>query len=399
MNYNYPVVRLLWFFEVHFNLKYRIVFLVPFFLLPCLLLKLSGQTVRTYNRPGVMCYSELIFEDKAKDPKGVIVLDVGTKDIKAYATQNPYLDSGLFSDYNFLYINVLEKANALPLKCYEQIIDVNATINHIEASSYYFIDEITSDSDSLLANETERDYKFRIVIRHKAALADIKKHIDDAAASSVYAKPKVYTTAELDYCKMANYKNNLDVGINYSPVFLTGSKLGLNQTTIGLLGLSIKKHISQNNALLLNIGYSMTKKMKIQSELQSGTKDTLNSHALFTGEVLFRRYFSTTKPLHYYASLGLGMYWVNDVDLKRRKTSLWRDDQVNKYFVPVVDFGMEYRISPVLKVYTALPLRYFIGQSSGSNNTLGIGMNFGLSFTLNPGRISIPPTKEAEPLR
>lgn len=54
--------------------------------------------------------------------------------------------------------------------------------------------------------------------------------------------PIVYTTQEVDAVKMANYKKNFDIGFNYNPFFLTGTKLGIDKTAIGLLGISLKKH-------------------------------------------------------------------------------------------------------------------------------------------------------------
>ena len=348
----------------------------------------SAQTVRQYNNPNTSCYSETVFEKKAKNPKGVIVLEVSTTDIKSYALNNRFISSGLFVDYNFLYIHVIEKENDFPLNCYQQIINVNSYVHRIEKSSYYFINEKT-DVDQNTDNSGSKTRDFNIISAADKDLEHIVDEIEKKSTDTNYYMPVVYSTQEVDAEKMANYKKNFDIGFNYSPFFLTGAKLGIDKTAIGLLGLSFKKNTGHTAALVLNLNYSIANKTKTMQKLQTVSRDTINAHALFGAELSFRKSFSNEKPLRYFTSAGLGFYSLIDVKLRRKEKSVSKKNSENQYITLLYDFGLEYRLSPSLKVNAALPLKYFINNGgSGSLNTFGFGVNMGFSYTINPGSLA-----------
>jgi len=57
-------------------------------------------------------------------------------------------------------------------------------------------------------------------------------------------------------------------------------------------------------------------------------------------------------------------------------------------FTPLVEFGVEYRLSPYTKINVSMPFKYYIDQSGTKYNTFAYGLNFGFNFTLNPGKFS-----------
>ena len=376
-----PNIKILHSCEIKSNLLFLLIFCIS-------ISPLSAQTVHQYNNPGTVCYSETVFEKKAKNPKGVIVVEVSVADIKFHALNNGYISSGLFSDYNFLYIRVIEKQNNFPLNCYEQIINVNSFVNRIEKSSYYLISEENGFSQNDV-NSHPQKYEFKIIAAKDLELQQIKEEIKKKTTTTNYFMPIVYTTQEVDAVKMANYKKNFDIGFNYNPFFLTGAKLGIDKTAIGLLGISLKKNTSHTTALVLNLNYSIANKTKTKEKLQTVSRDTINAHALFGADLTFRKYYNNEEPLRYFSSAGLGFYSLIDVKLRRKQTSVSKKNSENQYITLLYDFGLEYRLSPSLKVNAALPLKYYINNGgSGSLNTFGFGVNMGFSYTLNPSNLA-----------
>lgn len=341
-----------------------------------------------YNNPNTECYSETLFVKNAENPKGVIVIPLSEDGIVSFSLKNRFSSSGLFADYNFLYVRVIVKKTPFPLNCYEQIINVNSFVHRIEKSSYYIINEQEKDPLQPASDAGANASKARMIYVQGKNLENIKDEIEKKSVGRAYHMPVEYTTKEKDAMKMQNYSKNFDVGLHYTPFFLLGPKLGIDKGAIGLLGVSASKNIGSKTAVLVNLNYSIANKTKTMEKLQNVSRDTINTHALFGAEVTFRKYFDDKKQLRYYSSAGLGFYSLLNVKLRRKQTSVSKKNNEDQYFTIVYDFGLQYRLSPALKVNAALPLKYFINNGgSGSLNTFGFGVNMGLSYTLNAGRI------------
>ncbi|MGS2740978.1 hypothetical protein [Sinomicrobium sp. M5D2P17] len=347
-----------------------------------------GQEVKTYNAPGKRCYSNTLFVKKAEDPQGVIVMDVQNKDIKTYAENNPLVTSGLFEAYNFLYIKILDEQSRNSASCYETITGVISQVYHIRKDAFYMIRNSSSDNRSG-PNGSGDSAELHVIYAPVQDVEDIKNSIDTMAAGKEYKIPEELTEKQRDSIKMKSFKGNFDAELHYAPVLLTGNKFGLQTDFIGVFGLSFKKNIGEKNALVLNLNYSRANKDKVQeSVISSGTKDTINTHALFGGELLYRTYIARRKQFRIFASGGAGFYSVNDVDLKKRKTtSVYRKRYESQYFTLLIEGGFEYRITPVLSVNSSVPLKYFISNKTPDLNTFSFGLNLGISFTLNTNRV------------
>nr|WP_315242186.1 hypothetical protein [uncultured Flavobacterium sp.] len=345
-----------------------------------------SQKIYEYNSPGANCYSQYLFKENAPLPKGVLVIDTKGEDLKTYSESNQYLNSGLFNDYNFLYINILDKENRNSLNCYNVVIYTVSYVRNINESVFFFVNpsqEIDPAGPFFIKNSS---YSFNIINRSQNSLELLKTELDAALLSKTYKNPKVYTSEEIQAEKMSNYRRNFDVAFFYSPLIFFGPKLNSTSDVVGTYGLSFKKSIGSQTAVLLNLNMGSKKpdQSAIMEQVQSNQKGNIYSFVLFGGELMFRYYDNPDKPLRLFTSLGFGMYSMTNIRIKIKSTGVSAKTNENSYYTPVLDAGLEYRITPLLKVNSSVPLRYFINKSDNSINTFTMGINLGISATINP---------------
>ncbi|MCD9576239.1 hypothetical protein [Flavobacterium soyae] len=348
-----------------------------------------SQKIYEYNSPGANCYSQYLFKENTPLPKGVLVIDAKGADLKAYNESNPYLNSGLFKDYNFLYINILSKENEIPLNCYNVIIYTVAYIHDVNESVFFLVSAsglTNPDAPFFIKNSS---YPFNIINNSQSSLEKLKTELDAALISKAYKNPKVYTSEEIQAKKMLNYKRNFDASFFYSPLVFFGPKLNSTSDVVGTYGLSFRKSLSSQTAVLLNFNMGSKKpdKSAIMQQVQSNQKGNIYSFVLFGGELMFRYYDNPDKPLRLFTSLGFGMYSMTNIRIKIKSTGVSAKTNENSYYTPVLDAGLEYRLSPVVKVNGSVPLRYFINKSDNSVNTFAMGINLGISATINPSAL------------
>ncbi|EJL62778.1 hypothetical protein [Flavobacterium sp. CF136] len=345
-----------------------------------------SQKIYEYNSPGANCYSQYLFKENAPLPKGVLVIDAKGEDLKTYSESNQYLNSGLFNDYNFLYINILDKENRNSLNCYNVVIYTVSYVRNINESVFFFVNpsqEIDPAGPFFIKNSS---YSFNIINKSPSSLEILKTELNAALLSKTYKNPKVYSNEEIQAEKMSNYRRNFDVAFFYSPLIFFGPKLNSTSDVVGTYGLSFKKSIGSQTAVLLNLNMGSKKpdQSAIMEQVQSNQKGNIYSFVLFGGELMFRYYDNPDKPLRLFTSLGFGMYSMTNIRIKIKSTGVSAKTNENSYYTPVLDAGLEYRITPLLKVNSSVPLRYFINKSDNSINTFTMGINLGVSATINP---------------
>lgn len=348
-----------------------------------------SQKIYNYNSPGANCYSEYIFKENAINPKGVIVVDVKGEDLKNYSQSNSYIDSGFFTDYNFLYIKLLNKEDVLSLSCYEVVINTVSYVHRIEESVFFLIYESGQTEHITPFLIKNNSYHFNIVDNNQDNLKILKSELDTLLINQNYGKPKAYTSEEIQAVKMSNYKQNFDVGFFCSPFVLFGQKLNTTSDVMATYGLSFKKSVGNKTAFIINlsIGTKKPDKNAIMEQVQSNEKGIISSYALFGGEFMFRYFNNPDKPLRLFSSVGFGMYSMTNIRIKIKSSGVSAKSNENSYYTPTLDMGLEYRLSPVLKVNSSIPLRYYINQSDNSANTFSMGLNLGFTVTLNPNTI------------
>jgi hypothetical protein len=397
----------------------------PVILLFSLAQEIYAQTVFKYNLPGYDCYSEYIITKTAVNPKGVIVLNANGADIRLYSQSNRYLSSGLFVNYNFLYLNILRPGNSNIEDCIDIVVHNVSNIHHIYEEAFYYLN---TDSAELKKNRTSL-HKLKTIHVTKRTLTGTLYSIDNAASSQPYKIPdNVLNSGYTDLQnaeRMSNYRRNFDVGLYYAPIFFTRKTSVHDKISLGNYGLSFTKSITQNSALKLNLGGSI--KRPDQSAIQSGMQskimtavqndedtlfinETLKGHVFFGGEINYRYSFNNTTVFRPYISVGIGSYTftklsgsitdtldISNIDMSNPSSmqNAMNPDELApnintvtaKYLCPMVEPGFEQRLSPGAKLNISVPFRCYIDQSGLNSNNISLGLNFGLSFCLNSGKL------------
>ncbi len=385
-----------------------------------------AQTVYKSNLPSSNCYNEFFFDERLKNAKGVIVLDAGGQDIQSFSTSNRFYRSNLFSSYNFLFINILHNGTSTNLDCIDVAIRSIANTHSINLVAFYLIMSEPVKGLSIQKPQN-KGYKFNVIQALDSNMQSFKKMLDTSTEGVPYnvirSEESLYDRFEI---RMANYKKNMDLGLYYAPIFLTGNKLSLDYGAFGSYGLSLKKNVGHRHAVKLNIGGALKKpdQSVIQSSLQSkmmsaiqNDEDTiyidelLNGHVFLGAELSYRYSFNSHKAFRPYFELGIGSSAftrisgriqdtidISDVDMSN--PSSIKDkignpaegggnivNSTKNYLTPMVDLGFEYRMSPGVKFNASVPFRYFVDRSRTSDNTFTFGLNFSLMFTMNPGKL------------
>ncbi len=385
-----------------------------------------GQTIYKSNLPSSNCYNEFIFDEKVKNAKGIIVLESGGQDIKSFATSNRFFQSNLFSDYNFLFINILHSGTVSSTDCIDVAIRSVANTYSINLAAFYLI--IPEPLNGLSIQRPQNiEYKFNVIQTVDSNIKSFKELLDRSTAGVPYyvikSEESLYDRFEI---RMANYKKNMDIGLYYAPIFLTGNKLSLDYSAFGTYGLSLKKNVGHRHAIKLNIGGALKKpdqsviQSSIQSKMMSAIQndedsiyidESLSGHVNLGAELSYRYSFNSHKAFRPYLGIGIGINSmtimsgriqdtidVSDIDMSNPSSiqdKIGSPDEgggnivnsTKEYLTPMVDMGFEYRMSPGVKFNASIPFRYFVDRSKTSDNTFSFGLNFSLMFTMNPGRL------------
>lgn len=392
-----------------------------------------AQRVYKYNAPGNDCYSEMVFEEKATNPKGVIVIDVKGQDIVTYSQNNSYINSNLFQNYNFLYVNVLNKGSASTVSCLDVVIRTVASTHRIYMSVFYVIVNSSSAKQAYIQKANDDSESFNLLYDGSLENKDVPSLLDNATKSQTYRVPvNLAINGDLETeAKMRNYKRNFDIGIYLSPLFLKDAKLGIKKNAVTTYGLSFAKNISTQFTIKANIGGSFNKpdqssiqsamRSKMQEAIKNGDStividQTLSGHIMIGADIAFKYYFAKTKRFRPYTSIGIGSYNITAISGRIQdtidisgidpqnpssmqsalgggttpsSTPAGMTNTKTSFLVPQFETGFEYRLSPVVKVNVSMPFKYFIDKTNSTLNTFTYGFNFGLSFTINPNKYKI----------
>lgn len=341
---------------------------------------LFSQKIYEFNSSGSNCYSQYMFQENSASPKGVLVIDADGGDLKTLSQNNIYVKSGLFMDYNILYINILNKENKNSLNCYNAIIYTICSIRGIRESVFFVISPSDDPTQTAIIYKNS-SYPFSIINHRHESLELLKSELDAQLLDKSYRTDKLYSYEEIRSDKMENYKDNFDVALFYSPLVLFGPKLNSTSDVVLTKGLSFRKSLTSQSTLLFNLNIG-NKKPNV--DMQPNQKGTIYSFVLIGTELMYRYYDSPRKPLRFFASFGVGGYSITNMKIKIRSSGPSIKSNISDYFTLIADAGLEYRISPIVKVSSSLPVKYFSNKTDKSGSTLGMGINIGISATLNP---------------
>jgi hypothetical protein len=396
---------------------------------------LTAQKVYKQNAPSSNCYCEMIFEETATSPRGVVVIDVKDADIKTYSRDNKYRD--LQANYNLLYIKLLNQGSAPPMQCYDAVITTISATDKVEKSVFYVIENPTDGANPIVKKGSGTIYPFNVIYDMDGDLGKLRRALDASTLNSTYAIPVNTFGSDPEWIKrMENYKGNHDVGIHIAPLFLTGAQLGIEKGAISPYGLSYAKNIGKQSTVKVGLSgfFKLPDTKSLQSgmqsrmfsALQSGEKaiyldEKLSGNIMFGSDVTFKYQFAKTKAFRPYVAAGLGAHMlinmsgslkdtidISNIDLNNPSSlqgAIGGDlggsgglpdgmSRINTLFIaPQVELGFDFRLSPVTKVNISMPFKYYMDMSKSGLNTFAWGFNFGLSFTLNPRKLPKPLNK------
>ncbi|MEM0578078.1 hypothetical protein [Flavobacterium polysaccharolyticum] len=340
---------------------------------------LFSQKIYEFNIPSAKCYSQYIFQENSASPKGVLVIDARGEDLITLSQNNIYVKSGLFTDYNIVYINILDKEINSSLNCYNAIIYTIASVRKIKESVFFLINTLDENKQKAIIYK-DSAYPFNFINNNHGSLEVLKAQLDTELNDKSYTTDKLYSYEDIQLDKMKNYKDNFDVGFFYSPFALFGPKLNSTSDVVVTKGLSFKKALTSQSTLLLNVSIG---NKKPEGGIEPGKKGTVRVFMLMGTELMYRYYDSADKPLRFFSSLGIGGYTMTNMKIKIKKGGVSTSSDSNQYFTFLADAGLEYRISPMFKISSSLPIKYFSNNINKNYNTLGVGINLGILATLN----------------
>lgn len=381
----------------------------------------NGQRVYNYNLPGYSCYCEMIMEETALKPKGVIVLDVFSDDILAFFKENPYTQNGGFSDYNFLLVKIINLGSSKPTDCYQVIANAAAYSSNINQLAFYHIEETAQGLITIRQGSGIGSFS-RVIYSGEFNLVRIKTALDETAVKVQYQLPD----SQAEYAsRLSNYRRNFDIGFSVMPSVLGGNKLGLDRSGLTVLGLTLSRSIFTNYSLKFSVFGSIkipdpeSLQSGIQSEIMAAVQrgssryyldEVISGHILAGGEISLRYYQEKSKQFRPFIAVGLGGYsFINisaqiqeviDIsnlsgggssiqDLIGGNTADLQNESINdvsRLIAPSLEIGFDYRLTPISKISISAPTRYYFDLSDTRNTALNLGLNFSLMFTLNSRR-------------
>lgn len=403
-------------------MKYNNVLFILVFLLPSFC---NGQKIFEYNTNGMQCHCELALEENWSNPIGVVIIEVQNEDLKIFIQQNQAKHKAVYENFNLLYIRFLNEKDRASLDCIEAVVNVVSMRYYIHRSVFYYIQN-TDENKSVLVNREMLEYDFNVIIplegdesnAHSIMVSDVinKKYAIDRVSSKSYE--------DLD-ALMKNYSRNFDLGLFYSPEILLGNKLISNRTVLSTVGISLMKALNQNHSVKLNLLGSIRKPNQagIQSGLQSkimtavqNDEDTLYINEELSGHVMtgfdlsYRYSFGDEEKLRPFISLGAGFYTmtaisgslidtldISDIDMSNPSSMQDAMDPNSmdpsmenistRYFTTRFEAGFDYRLSPWAKLNLSMPFKFYSDLTDLNSDTFSFGLNFGLSFCLNPRKL------------
>jgi hypothetical protein len=382
-----------------------------------------AQPIKAYNRPGNDCYCKSVYLKNSTEPRAVVVLDMDGLELTDLDSINPFVGSPIYHELDFLFLNIEELGNADVMDCYERVISTSAFVHRHYMDGYYLL----SKPSILLQRGAQTDptpTKYKLHPFDPVAPAEALVSIAALSKGKNVNVPPDGLDMTYRSMRMRNYKNNLDVGLGYGQLFLTGNELGLNRTDISAWSLSLTKSVHDRHAVRgrLGISFKMPNQKQLQGSMQSqvmsavqNDQDTLyidqtiSGHIMLGAELGYRYYGQKREAMRTFLGVGYGSYALTRISGTLRDTLDLTDIDISDpssmqdaigggdsddigllqervtYTVASLEVGFEYRFSPSVKFGVTLPVQFF-DPWEADTRTLLFGIQAHLTYTLNSGR-------------
>jgi hypothetical protein len=384
-----------------------------------------SQNIYSYNSPGSDCYCQLAYGEEPIAPIAVMVLDVGDKDLQHYLQDNKFLHSGVFTDIQFLYIKIINLGNVNRKRCLDILAKRSTRLKRINQKVVFLVEE-WEPSNVIVQEMDNNGLSITRILLANDGFQNLHEEVEKRVIGEPYKIFKPLSESEFMYQqKMANYVKNFDLSLFFSPTVLLGDQLGLDRGAISSYGISFSKNFKANQTARFTIGTSLripnqsAVQSRVQADVQSAVfagDDSLNinqnisGHILLFSQLAYKYYLSRDKRFRWFLGGGVGFTNVTSISgtidetidltaVDLNNPSSFQDafdpdeispelNQTNEnYLSGLLEFGFEYRMTPGAKLHASLPVRNYFDRNVNSAGTASFGLNFGLSFTINPGKL------------
>lgn len=403
--------------ELYFFVTGRTI--IQFTLLMLLCLPVQGQNLHTYNSPGQDCYCEFILTFNPSS-RGVIVLDTRGENVYSYAETNPIAISGLFKDYTFLYIDMIHTGSTSHGQCIDIVNQWATSIKYINQELIFYVtDSKLNDEEPDSYSSFQKPYR-RVFFRgndYQGLLSELEAL---TWGKSFVVKENLTNQKRIYNEKMANYSGNFDVSFFITPTILIGNQFYLERRAVTTFGLGVSKNLSARHTLGFSVdaslkppdqkGLEMSIRRDARDAILSGD-DTLfineqvQGHILYSFQFEYRLFFCGHNRMRWFLGAGIGFTKskfskgeiIESMDISNVSISDPSSIQDLADFNPIVyekglenfhgllEFGLQYRMTPVTKFDLSIPVRSYFDHSLTHSGNMIVGLNIGLSFTLNLG--------------
>ncbi len=385
----------------------------------------SSQQVHTYNSPGSDCYCAMTYGDQPNNPKGLLVIETNSEDVETYSRENFLLESGRFDDYLILYVEIKRLGAVSSKSCLEHVTKLYSGIKRINPEVIFILKEWIP-SHVVLQSVSTKGPKYATILYTKSGTEELRQNLDELVFSKPFKIKNDFTHEEVLYQeKMSNYAKNSDLSLFLFPSVLTGQRLGLDRGAITSYGISFSKNFKANQSARFTIGTSLkipnqsAVQSSIQSDVQSAVfagEDSLNINQEIAGHIVlftqldYKYFLTKDERFRWFVGAGAGFTNVTSIrgniddtidltSIDLNDPSSFQDafdqddispelDQTNEnYLTGQLEFGLEYRITPGAKFHASIPVKNYFDRNLNSTGSSSFGLNFGLSFTVNPGKL------------
>lgn len=384
------------------------------FLLVFLLLHLNNFAQKTYkhNSPGSDCYSAIyVYDSPEVHTLGTLILSVDQQTDLSGSHQHELILSGLFKQYTFVFIQVLNAGFTNEQECLSTIITSFSDAKKWSQESVFYLKK--SDTTQFISSPDGNNRFYQIEVAEDSAgelsnlLTELEKRTDQHVQHfAPHAKQEINRHTK-------NTAIETFLGIND----LSYAGFGLDKNRITSCGLNFSKRIFNSFSLETSLGFSLNKpgknelkaeaKSQVMSSIENGDSVAhillnVNGHLMFFGEVLMNYSFNNHQPLKPYVSMGIGCMWLNkynafyqdSLDVSGGVGGLINNPGAlsgkngttitkvkDQYFFIALEPGLELRLSSRIMFDAKIPFKVYAVNNAP---ILSWGATIGVGLTLNP---------------
>lgn len=369
----------------------------------CLLSQdILSQKKYKYNSPGSACYAEFqIVKARTVLKAGTLVIGTGTRSPEEYVSQCNLLESGLFDQFDFLFVQLLNSTEADSHAC------KNTIARYCDAPS-----------DNTFFVSSNRDLGGEALTIITCAAGYSLSYSGNLAEETIRDTLMAWNrrNAELSQKKTRTAPKQMPIvpGLHVELINTGRSDLGLNRKAVLLVGLSVSARLSEQISCSAFAGISINKPSRESIKSSAGSQvyqawsrgDSLarihidvEGHLVFQAGASLKYTFRHGKNFRPFMTIGGGyskidVYratYTDSLDLtgglsvlrnqaasKSEQTRITKNK--NLYFNGSLELGFGQQLNQSLQMNFYVPLRAYIQPEKITMFTWGLGVSLQYHF-------------------